>query len=309
MSYKIAIRVKSLSRSGLTTAEKHGKRLDSSSQSRRVNDREPLTWTKPMAARLGLRGLELGQLFDLHTEGLKWNKAAKNKVSHALLQFPIDMEPTDKNLKQFMNWAVEFINETHGNDAVFAARVDRDELGINKVDVFYTPKYEKTTKAGVTEWASLTKFQKELCHKHRDEIERRHNGTFTTGTRQCGIALNSEFREFFERKTGLELAPKQEKVSKFSDWIRPDEYRARKSLEQNKLLRHFIKGFYKTFFPFKDLFTEKQQHVLDKVPGVATSPKINNVEKGLPEEPPFSPAASKMPDNLSQEPDGQNFKP
>ena len=314
MSYKIAIRVKSLTRSGLTTSEKHGKRLDSSSQNRRVNDRDPLTWTKPVAARLGVGGLELGKLFDLHTEGVRWNAAAKNKVSHALLQFPIDMEPTDENLKKFLDWSVEFINETHGNDAVFAARVDRDELGINKVDVFYTPKYEKTTKAGVTKWASLTKFQKELCYKHREEIERRHggplsNGKVLTGTRQCGIALNSEFRAFFTAKTGFELAPKQEKESKFSDWIRPDEFRARKSLEQRNIMLHFIKSFYKTFMPLLDNLTPKQQAFIEKIPGLSKPLRLNEVEQRLPKEPPSSPAASKMPDNRREGEEAQKFKP
>jgi|GEM_PF-6334148 len=56
-----------------------------------------------------------------------------------------------------------FINFQHGHEAVFHARLDRDEAGQHVVDVFYAPRYVKSTKRKTEEWVSLTKFGKELA--------------------------------------------------------------------------------------------------------------------------------------------------
>jgi hypothetical protein len=227
MEQKVAIRVKAISKSILKAMEKHGKRLDENSKARVVNDIPPLVYNS----------LNIVEEFEKHTKDCRVNKAAKKFVSHAIIQFPTTISATSENQQRFLDLAVEFINSTHGNNAVFAARLDRDEYGVNKVDVFYTPTYEKHTKSkGVERWMSLTKHPKELCERHRDEIERRHEGKFATGPRQCGIALNSELRAFLTERN-FKLAPKNEKASKFSDWLTPEQYKLMKFAMQYSQLK------------------------------------------------------------------------
>ena len=305
MKHKVAIRVKAISRAGLSSMEKHGKRMDERSKSRAVNDIPPLTWADPELMNEVKSELDIGKLFDLHTEGVKWNAAAKKKVSHAIVQFPTNIEATQQNQERFMNLAREFINKNHGGSAVFAMRLDRDEYGVNKVDVFYTPIYDKTTKKGVSRWASLTKYQKQLCEKHRDELERRHGGTFSTGPRQCGIALNSELRLFLAEK-GFDLAPKQEKNSRFSDWLTPEEYKIKHFQEQNAALR---KGFHliaKALEPFSELIP-KNLHSFIKKRSSQPVQERNFIKQQEQHEPSLSPAASKKPDKPDQQ-DGPTHK-
>ena len=59
--------------------------------------------------------------------------------------------------------AVQFVNLNHGGNAVFHARLDRDEVGRHGVDVFFAPRYVKPTKRRNDEWISLTKFGKALA--------------------------------------------------------------------------------------------------------------------------------------------------
>ena len=243
MEHKAAIRAKAITTATLGSMEAHGKRQDQRSQARRTQDVEPLVFGS----------LNLVEAFKKHTEGVRWNKAAKNTAIHAILQFPIGIKPTEENQQKMMDMAKEFINSRHGGNAVFAMRLDRDEAGVNKVDVFYTPTYIKTTKKhGQERWASLTKYPRDLCEKYREEIERRHGGVFATGPRQCGIALNNEFREFLEGK-GLNMAAKTEKPSKYSDWLTPEEYKFIKMLHENEKLYKIIRGLDKAIEKVSEL--------------------------------------------------------
>ena len=225
--HKVAIRVKAINKAQLSAMQTHGMRLDSNSKARIVNNIPPLVYNS----------LNIVEEFEKHIKDCRKNKAAKKVAAHAIIQFPTSIESNPENQQRFLDLAVEFINSTHGNNAVFAARLDRDEFGVNKVDVFYTPTYEKHTKShGSQRWMSLTKYPKELCERHRAEIERRHGGKFSTGPRQCGISLNSELRAFLTEK-GFKLAEKQEKASKFSDWLTPDQYKLMKFAKQNSQLK------------------------------------------------------------------------
>lgn len=290
--HKVAIRVKAIDRSGLRNAEKHGKREDRRSQERRVNDIPPIVYGS----------LDLVDAFDAHAEGCNTNKAAKKLISHALLQFPITLPATEKNLRIFLQQSIDFINSTHGGDAVFAARIDRDEFGVNKVDVFFSPKYEKVTKTGNRSlWLSNTKFGKELCEKHRDEIERRHNGRFSTGPRQVGIALQSEFRMFLQNRN-YDLAPKKEKASRFSDWLTPEDYKLKSLLQSNQTLtkrlmglKTLIYGQQKVSVDFHDKTTAT---IFNRLLGAVFKPQDKNLELlkretlNQPPEPPEPPPAA-----------------
>lgn len=261
----VAVRVKSLTLSGLASAESHGKRLDGTSRSRKVRDEEPLVFGS----------LDLRSRFDEHVQGCKMNAGLKKPVLHALVQFPVDMQSDDKHQLAMLRAAVKFINDSHGGDAVFAARLDRDEAGRHTVDVFFSPKYLKQTKThGEEMWISTSKHGKELCEKHRDEIERRHGGKFNTRPRDVGIALNSEFRNFL-KGYGFKLRDKIEKQSSVEDRLSPEEYKImaetrkvqsesrrlqeenRKILEQNRNLRAALAYVAQVVKPASDLFPTK----------------------------------------------------
>jgi len=247
---KASVRSTSLTVSGtgdksLGGMEKHGKRLDGTSQERCIHpDREPLIWG----------GLDLHDRFKKHVVDAKMNKGLKRPVMHALVQFPTEINPTLSNQKKMLRMAVEFINTTHGGDAVFAARLDRDEQGQHSVDVFYSPKYIKTTKARGDElWISNSKHGKELCEKHRNTIVTRHrDGKFDTSPRSVGIALQEELHAFMA-KYGVKLEERKKKDRKGPDRLSPEAYKVqqenkkrsaqeRENLSLRKALAHVYKG-------------------------------------------------------------------
>jgi len=176
------------------------------------------------------------------------NAALKRPAMHALVQFPNNIPINEKNERVMLKLAVQFINQTHGGDAVFAARLDRDEAGQHTVDVFYSPKYEKKTASkGSETWISTTKHGKALCEAHRAEIERRHGGKFLTGPRQVGIALQAEWYAFLRSKN-LKLEDRREKDHSRPDRLEPEEYKVqaemgnlrrqvRALLDENKTLK------------------------------------------------------------------------
>ncbi|MDE0003945.1 MAG: hypothetical protein OXQ29_14740 [Rhodospirillaceae bacterium] len=223
---KAAIRCRSLTLGGsgnltLHSMEAHGKRLDGTGRARRVREAEPLVFGS----------LDLRREYDAHVAGTRQNAALKRPVLHFVCQFPTALKIKGEDDEKWMlDQAVGFVNGTHGGQAVFAARLDRDEAGRHTVDVFAAPKYEKRTRRtppdrpGET-WISPTRHGKELCGKHRDEIERRHKGRFTTGPRQVGIALNSEWADHLRRQ-GYEIEPKSEKPAGPPDRLEPEQLKA-----------------------------------------------------------------------------------
>lgn len=225
------IRVNALTETGygnktLHAMEKHGKRLDETSQMRRVRDVEPLVHGT----------LDLHAAYKAHMCGVAVNKGTKRPILHALIKFPRNIPVNAQTEKRMLEWAVDFIDRTHGGNAVFAGRLDRDEAGLHVVDVFYAPKYEKVTKtrkgeAVKTWWLSTTRFGKLLCEKHRIEIECRHSeGKFTTGPRQTGIALQSELYDYLCTK-GLALTPRSPKTDPWPDRQETEAYKATKDAE------------------------------------------------------------------------------
>lgn len=218
---KTSVRIASLTLGGsgpksLGSMSAHGMRLDGTSRRRRVRDVDPLVHG----------GLDLRALYDAHVAGCRMNRGLKRPVMHALVQFPPELPITPENEQKMLRHAVAFIDQTHGGKAVFAARLDRDEAGRHSVDVFYAPKYEKRTKArGVETWVSTTKHGKELCGRHRTEIERRHGGSFSTGPRQVGIAMQAELHRYLT-DVGLRLEARTEKPNSAPDRLEPEAFGA-----------------------------------------------------------------------------------
>lgn len=219
------VRCKALTMSELAAQEKHGKRQDQTSRLRVIRDDSPLVYGS----------LDLRARYDAHMEGVRQNAGAKRPVLHFIVRFPaeiLDGPPIGKfkgskkrRQQEMLRQASTYIQMTHGKDAVFASRLDRDEEGETIVDVFAAPKYEKRTKrtkadeAGVI-WSSATKFGKLLAEKHAAEIRRRFptakEGSLTS-PRMVGIALQSEFASFFEKANGIPLDRKIEKDSATPD--------------------------------------------------------------------------------------------
>lgn len=229
---KAAVRCTSIDMAGLAAMEKHGKRLDKTSKQRVIRGASPLVYGS----------LDLRPAYDKHMKGIKLNKAASKPVLHFIVRFPPDLFDRDKigkfqgskidRQKMMLAQAVAFINQSHGGSAVFAARVDRDEVGETIVDVFAVPRYEKRTKRTPADapgemWASATKFGKELAEKHSEEIRRRHSGAKQgklTGPRMVGIALQSSFAVWFQRVNGIALAPKVEKGDSMPDRLEKEAH-------------------------------------------------------------------------------------
>lgn len=228
------IRTNSLTLTGpgpktLERMEAHGKREDKFSKARVVRDVDPLVYGS----------MDLREAFHAHMDGVQVSAGLKRPVLHSIIKFPGDLEITEEHQQLMLDAAVKFVNETHGGDAVFAARLDRNEAGEHNVDVFYAPKFVKTTKARksdpdagikrgddvVTTWMSTTKHGKELCEKHRDEIMSRNDkGKFSKNPRSVGIALQSELFTFL-RNEGLEVAPRTPKSGLRADWQEVDAWK------------------------------------------------------------------------------------
>ena len=243
---KGAVRCTAINASGLAAMEAHGKRQDRTSQSRRVRESGPLIY----------KGLDLRDLYAAHMDGVRQNAGAKKPILHFILRYPPELldEPeigrfvgSKKDRQNMMlTQSVDFIDCTHGGDAVFAARVDLDEEGETIVDVFASPKYEKRTKrtkadeTGVI-WASATKFGRDLAMKHQDEIRRRHPDAkkAVTGPRAVGMALQSEFANFFLGMNKVPLAPKNQKSTRGQDRLEIEAYKEiqaeREKLDQERI--------------------------------------------------------------------------
>ena len=232
---KAAVRCESLDMAGLARAEKHGRREDWIGQQRKIKDRKPLV----------AGGLNLVERYEKHTEGARQNKGAKKPVLHFIVRFPPEVL-TDEGPSPFsvldregrerlmVKQAVKFIQDTHGGQAVFAARLDRDEAGETVVDVFACPKYLKESKSARREptlWTSATRFGEELARTHQDHIRARMKDAKTakpiTSPRAVGIALQESFGQFFERENGVKLDPRKLKDSRAKDRIEVEEWRLR----------------------------------------------------------------------------------
>lgn len=229
-----AVRQQALKPSDLTRAERHGKRQDESSQKRRVRNEEPLVYGTLDLAAARLR----------HMEGVK--QSGRTACIHALVQFPTDLiDGADKEQqKRMLDHAVRFLNDFHGGDAVFAARLDRDETGSHTVDAFLLPKYDFHYKDGlVVKKASVSKFSKEQARARYHKTDKKTGTAILdrkTGkpiprddTRAQGSALQDAFFEYLRDEMQLsEVMPPERKKFTAKDRVEPEEYGLRKDRQR-----------------------------------------------------------------------------
>ncbi len=140
-----SFRVKALDASSIGAMQNYEQRLDLAGTMRRVRDVDPLIYS-PHGTDLDLKAS-----YETHVENAARNKAARNLCLHAFVQFPTELEITAETERLMLKEAVRFVDKHHGKNAVFRARLDRDEAGRHGVDVFYAPLYEKKTAKGITQ--------------------------------------------------------------------------------------------------------------------------------------------------------------
>lgn len=199
-----AVRQMALRPADFSAMEKHGKRLDASSQSRRVRDESPLIWNT----------LDIREAREMHMEGVQ--QSGQTACLHILCQYPTELMPTD-DAGQFdmLRHSVRFVQRYHGGNAVFAARLDRDESGQHTVDVFALPKYERVYKDGRTAWrASVSKYTKADAKRRFGRDDRRSQGS----------ALQDAWFEYLRDEVGLDVQRPERKTVTARDRVEPEVY-------------------------------------------------------------------------------------
>lgn len=198
------------------------------------------------------RNFTMMDAYAAHVEGARRSSGAKKLFQHAFLQFPTDLEITPETEVEMLAQAVAFINRTYGGHAAFHARLDRDEKGRHGVDVFFAPRYQKTTAKGIEDWISLSKFSKQLARdrfgQRQNTAKNRKTGKFDPVLDKAGKpvmvwndsgyfqgrALQDAFFEHLRDSMGLDWVVRGErKQTRDHDRLEPEEYAA--EAEKKKL--------------------------------------------------------------------------
>jgi hypothetical protein len=160
--------------------------------------------------------LDVAAARDRWMEGVQ--QQGKTEALHVVVQFPTASRvETEKGQQAMMQHAIRFVNEYHGGDAVFAARLDRDEEGRRTVDVFAMPRYDFTYKDGRTQKrASVSKFSKEQAEKRFGRSDPRAQGS----------ALQDAWHEYLTERCRLSwVEPPIRKQTRSQDRLEPEEYK------------------------------------------------------------------------------------
>ena len=201
-----SVRQKALDFADLRNMERHGKREDESGKRRKIREEDPLVYGS----------LELRERRSEHMEGVK--QSGRSACLHAFVQFPTELIDARRPEQQqaMLDHAVKFLNEYHGGDAVFAARLDRDEKGRHGVDVFLMPRYDFHYKDGRTvKKASVSKFSKAEAKRRFGRDDRRSQGS----------ALQDAWFEYLRDEMQLEgVMPPQRKKATAADRLEPEAY-------------------------------------------------------------------------------------
>lgn len=275
-----AVRTKSLDSSQLGAMETHENRADLVTQQRVVRNLPPLVFS-PYSAQ-GRTGklsyddtlvgiverdealhLSIGEACARHLENTRRNKAAKKICLHSIVQFPTDLAINEEMETAMLAHAVAFIDGNFGQDAVFHARLDRDEVGRHAVDVFYAPRYIKSTKRRSETWVSLTKFGKALAvaqfgsapKTRRNPKTGKSNPVLNKSGKQIevardsayyqGQALQDAFHFYLQSQMRLDWAVRgSKKVSRDPDRLEVEEHKIKKDrdrqdqrmIEQNAIM-------------------------------------------------------------------------
>ena len=157
-------------------------------------------------------------------EGVR--QSGRSACLHALVQFPTGLldGANEDHQKAMLGHAVDFLNHYHGGDAVFAARLDRDEKGRHTVDAFLLPRYDFHYKDGRTvKKASVSKFSKAEAKRRFGRDDRRSQGS----------ALQDAFFEHLRDEMQLDgVLPPERKKTTAKDRVEPEVYGLRKDRQR-----------------------------------------------------------------------------
>lgn len=199
----------------LELAETHARRGDKRSQARRVRDVPPLTW---LPAGVSDDPLSYRTLYADHVEGAFIPKGS-GKALHLLVKFPESVPvQTRADAEAALKLAVDFAQHIFGGDAVFAARMDRDEKSLTNADLFLAPRYVKKTKHTEKVAISLSRHLKLMAEDQLGPIKEDKDIL-----RQQGRALQDAFAKFL-RARGFQAIRGQAKQAPEPDWSSPEAY-------------------------------------------------------------------------------------
>ena len=221
MSNLVMARIRPLNGPLLAAAEQHGRRLDEAAIRRKVRDDPSLTW---VPEGIEEDPLALSDRLADHVAGALVPKA-KAKALHMLVKLPASVPvETEADARKALDLVVQFAQDTYGGNAVFSARMDRDERSLNSVDLFLAPRYVKVTKRKSQEAVSLTRFGKLLAEKRG--IEDRSDSA--KGSMQAqGSALQDELADWLTER-GFQAQRGRPKDRDGDDWQTPEVMGARK---------------------------------------------------------------------------------
>lgn len=230
-----------LTRLGLKKAQIHEERRDKFGAARSISKVAPLIWSRaedgigeisvPEGWSPGEWDSTLLSDFDRHVKDARYDKralAGGKIAAHAFLQFPTALKLDADTERLMLVRAVKFVNQMHGGDAVFHARLDRDEAGKHGIDVFFAPRFEKVTgrkKDKVETWVSLRKFEKQEAKKRG----------FGDGPRERGRMFQTAWADFLRSDLGMGLhwvERGKEKLSPDPDRLEPEVFKLVKDREK-----------------------------------------------------------------------------
>jgi len=220
-----SIRGKALKAADLAKMEAHGKREDESGKKRRVRETAPLVY----------ESLEIRELCAAHMKDVTRSSGAKTKCVHALVQYPTDLIDAKDEQQQvrMLDHAVHFLNRYHGGDAVFAARLDRDEKGRHSVDVFLMPRYDfeykdgrKVKKASVSKFSkqhSRARFPESLDKDRKPRLDSKNRPVPRDDRRAQGSALQHAWFEYMRDEMKIAgVMPPESKKWLAADRVEPE---------------------------------------------------------------------------------------
>lgn len=223
MSNAVSARIDRLNKPLLRLAETHGRRLDEVSEMRHYRDEENIAWSP----QTGADDFALVDRLADHVAGAFVPKNAPEAM-HMLVKLPASVPvATREEAEAALKLAVQFANDTLGGNAVFAARIDRDERSLNNVDLFLAPRYEKVTKRQSKPAIAMTKHLKELATKRGRTANR--PGPKAEMEAQ-GRALQDELADWLTAR-GFEAVRGEPKTTRGKDQKTPEEMGAQRDRE------------------------------------------------------------------------------
>ena len=229
MSHLVSARLVPLNALLLRKAEQHGRRQDDVAKSRKVRDADSLTWVPN-----GVTGdpLALADRLDEHVAGAFRPKGGTTLAQHMIVKMP-DSIPTETEGEAYfaMVLAVHFAQEAFGGQAVFAARIDRDERSTNNVDLFLAPIYDKSDKkapGGSKKAVSMTRHLKLLAEKYGFDVKGAQSAKESKQSQ--GKALQDAFADYLVYH-GFKALRGKPKTAKGSDRVSPEISGAKRDRE------------------------------------------------------------------------------